>query len=230
MNPADDKALALSAEAGVRKRRVMIADDQTILRQSLRALLEDNDDLEVVGAADHGMVAALRPDVVLIELSMPNGEGLAAIREIKRRSAQTKALVLTTHASEEQARAAFSAGADGYLPKDATRADLLRAISAVLSGERFVSRIGLRKRAHGASRGNGSALAILTAREHQVLKLIAAGRRNRDVALELAISVKTVEKHRSNLMRKLKLHNVAALTAFAIEHGLAGRLIARAGR
>lgn len=216
------------------KTRVLIADDQTILREGLRALLEGEDGLEVVGAVDDRRdavrsVGTLKPDVVLIDLSMPNMDGLSAIREIKRRSAQTKTLVLTAHRNEEYIRAALQAGADGYLLKDPSRAELLLAIDSVLRGKPFISpavsqQIAVRYLQHSRdNRRPYSLVNTLTGRERQVLKLIAEGRRNRQIAEHLVISVKTVEKHRSNLMHKLKLHNTAALTTFAIENRLAGK-------
>lgn len=215
------------------KRRILIVDDQTILREGLRALLEGDERLEVVAAVDDGadavrLVTALRADLVLIDISMRNTDGLGAIREIKRRSAETKALVLTVHGSEENIRAALQAGADGYLLKESSRAELLMAIDSVLSGKRFISpavsaHIVARYLEHARPESSApSRFDTLTAREKQVLKLIAEGRRNREIAKYLFISVKTVEKHRSNLMHKTNLHNTAALTSLAMEKGLVG--------
>jgi DNA-binding NarL/FixJ family response regulator len=215
------------------KRRVLIVDDQTLVRDGLRALLEHDGTLEVVGAAGDGSdvvrsINTLKADLVLIDISMRSMDGLSAIREIKRRSADTKALVLTEHNTEPQIRAALQAGADGYVLKEASRAELLMAIESVLSGKRFISpsvaaHIVSRYLEHGRKDTTGSSLLdSLTAREKQVLKLIAEGRRNREIASYLFISVKTVEKHRSNLMHKMNLHNTAALTSFALEKGLVG--------
>lgn len=187
--------------------RVLIADDQTILREGLRALLEDARGVELLGNA----AEIERPDVVLIDLSLPELHGLSAIGEVKRRSASTKVLVLSLHDTPQALRAALDAGADGYLLKGASRAELLLAIDAVLRGDLFVSPALAR-------RPTAPALDSLTLRERQVLKRIAEGARNREIAQELALSAKTVEKHRSKLMRKLNLRNTAALTSFAIEH------------
>jgi DNA-binding NarL/FixJ family response regulator len=210
--------------------RLLIADDRTILRQGLRAMLESEADFEIVGGIDEGRdavraVGILKPDVVLLDLSMPNMSGLSAIREVKRRCAHTKTLVLTVHASEDCVRAALSAGADGYLLKDASRAELLAAIETVLGGQAFISPAALQNLVGEYRQGPRAAsrLEVLTVREKQVLKLIAEGQRNRQMAEQLAISVKTVEKHRSNLMHKLELHNTAALTSFAIENRLTGK-------
>jgi two-component system response regulator NreC len=194
------------AEAGVRL-RVLIVDDQTILREGLRALLEDERGLELLGSVK----TPARPDVVLIDLSLPELQGLEAIREVKRRSVGTKVVVLSLHDSPQSLRAALDAGADGYLLKGASRAELVLAIAVVLRGTLFVSPALRRRPAVPA-------LDSLTLRERQVLKRIAEGARNREIAVELALSAKTVEKHRSKLMRKLNLRNIAALTSFAIAH------------
>jgi DNA-binding NarL/FixJ family response regulator len=217
----------------IRKWRILIADDHSILRDGLRALLEGGDGLEVVGAVDDSaevlrVLASMRPDLVLIDISMRNMDGLSAIREIKRRSADAKVLVLTANHGEQHIRAALQAGVEGYVLKDASRAELLMAIESVLSGKRFISPAVSAhivsmylENAPPAPRAD-SLLDTLTAREKQVLKLIAEGRRNREIAKYLFISVKTVEKHRSNLMHKMDLHNTAALTSLAMEQGLVG--------
>lgn len=213
--------------------RILIVDDQTILREGLRALLESDAALQVVGAVDDGaeavrLVGAVNPDLVLIDISMRNTDGLGTIREIKRRAADTKALVLTAHNSEEYIRAALHAGADGYLLKESSRQELLMAIDSVLRGNRFISpavSAYLVTRYLQQAKSDIAAPSrfdTLTTREKQVLKLIAEGRRNREIAKYLFISVKTVEKHRSNLMHKTNLHNTAALTSLAMEKGLVG--------
>lgn len=209
------------------RHRVMIADDHTIMREGLRALLESQDSVEVVAAVENGreavrMVTALKPDLVLMDLAMPEMDGLTAIRELVRRSCECKVLVLTMHKTEEHIRAALQAGANGYILKDASRAELLMAIQCVLSGKVFISPAVADRIVTGyLDRGEGGVRLLsdtLTSRERQVLKLIAEGRRNREIAEQLFVSVKTVEKHRANLMSKLDLHNTAALTAFALEN------------
>lgn len=195
--------------------RVHVADDQTILREALSALLKGEPGIELV---------ATHPDVVLIDLALPDMDGLAAVREVKRRSPGTKALVISAHKSAQAIRAALSAGADGYLLKGASRAELVMAIESALAGKTFISPAASQSlvasylEQHDGERA--ASLGALTERETQVLKRIAEGERNRDMADALGISVKTVEKHRSNLMRKLKLRNTAALTGFAIENRL----------
>lgn len=216
------------------KYRLVIADDHAIMREGLRALLETEENLEVVGTAENGReaVSAVRehqPDLLLVDLSMPQADGLSAIRELTRRDMGTKVVVLTMHRTEEHIRAALEAGADGYVLKDASRSELLAAIHTVLRGKTYISpavadRIvsGYLGGVDGQPRAVYSLADRLTAREKQVLKLIAEGARNRDIAEALFLSVKTVEKHRANLMAKLDLHNTAALTAFAIENKLVG--------
>ena len=212
------------------KHRLMIADDHTIMREGLRALLETQEDLEVVAAVENGRdavraVTQLKPDLVLMDLAMPEMDGLSAIRELVRRSTESKFLVLTMHKTEEHIRASLQAGASGYVLKESSRAELLMAIHSVLSGKTFISpavadRI-VTAYLHGGKEGGVRLLSdTLTVREKQVLKLIAEGQRNRDIARSLFVSVKTVEKHRANLMSKLDLHNTAALTAFALENML----------
>jgi DNA-binding NarL/FixJ family response regulator len=155
---------------------------------------------------------------------------MSAIRELKRRGDEIKILVLTMHKTEEHIRAALQAGASGYLLKDAARAELLIAIVSVMRGKTYISpavadRIVAGYLDHDAA-GGGQMRGrsdTLTAREKQVLKLIAEGRRNRDIAEYLFVSVKTVEKHRANLMSKLDLHNTAELTSYAIQNSLVTR-------
>jgi DNA-binding NarL/FixJ family response regulator len=211
--------------------RILIADDHTIMREGLRSLLEAEADLEIVGAVDNGrdavrLVGLLKPDLVLMDLAMPQMDGMSAIRELRRRAADTKILVLTMHKTEEHIRAALQAGGNGYVLKDASRAELLMAIHSVMAGKTFISPAVADRIVTGyldRERGDGAVRALsdtLTVREKQVLKLIAEGRRNRDIAEYLFVSVKTVEKHRANLMGKLKIHNTAALTTFAIENSL----------
>ena len=211
--------------------RIVIADDHTIMREGLRSLLEAEAAFEVIGAVDNGrdavrLATLLRPDLVLMDLAMPHMDGMSAIRELKRRAPEIKVLVLTMHKTEEHIRAALQAGASGYLLKDAARAELLIAIVSVMRGRIFISpavadRIVAGYLDHDAPEGAVSARSdTLTAREKQVLKLIAEGRRNKEIAEYLFVSVKTVEKHRANLMSKLDLHNTAELTSFAIQNAL----------
>jgi DNA-binding NarL/FixJ family response regulator len=212
------------------KHRIIIAEDHTILREGLRSLLSSDPDLEIVGEAQDGQeaircVEKLKPNLVLMDLSMPRMNGLDAIKEIKKRSAETRILVLTVHKNEEYIVATLRAGADGYALKDSTHAELGIAIKNVLSGNHYISP-GISGRViEGYLEGRKplkatSPFETLTQRERGILKMIAEGYKNKEIADYLCISVKTVEKHRANLMQKLDLHNVSALTAFAMEKGL----------
>ena len=215
------------------KYRIVIAEDHTILREGLRALLSSTPDFEIVGEAEDGReaircVEKLKPNLILTDLSMPRMNGMDAIREIKRRAPGTKILVLTVHKTEEYILATLQAGANGYLLKDSTHAELLAAVRHVLSGKHYISPGISDKVLDGYLEGRKTlktrtSWETLTQREREILKLIAEGYKNKEIADDLCISVKTVEKHRANLMEKLNLHNVQALTTFAIEKGLVSR-------
>jgi len=215
------------------KVRIVIAEDHTILREGLRSLLSANANFEVVGEAGDGreairQVKKFKPDLILSDLSMPRMNGMEAIREIKRESPATKILVLTVHRAEEYILATFRAGADGYLLKDSTHSELVMAVKKVLNGTHYISPEISEKVIEGYIEGRKSLKSrtsweTLTQREREILKLIAEGYRNKEIAGDLCISVKTVEKHRANLMEKLDLHSIQALTAFAIEKGLVSR-------
>jgi DNA-binding NarL/FixJ family response regulator len=215
------------------KVRIVLAEDHTILREGLRALLTTDPDFEIIGEAADGR-AAVRfvekqiPDLILMDLSMPRMTGMDAIREIKKRYPQTKIIALTVHKTEEYLRTTLQAGADGYVLKDATHDELMMAIQSVLKGKTYLSPGVSGKVIEGYLEGKEnqmplSTLGLLSQREREVLKLIAEGYKNKEIASDLCISLKTVEKHRANLMKKLDLHNAAALTAYAIEQGLVER-------
>ncbi len=215
------------------RQRIVIAEDYTILREGLRVLISSNPDYEVVGEAGDGheaiqRVEKLKPHLVLMDLSMPRMNGIDAIREIRKRVPETKIVVLTIHKTEEYILATLKAGANGYVLKDATHNELMMAVANVLNGKRYISPGISEKVIEGYLEGRKSIKShtswdTVTHREREILKLIAEGYRNKGIAEYLCISVKTVEKHRANLMEKLDLHNVQALTAFAIEKGLVTR-------
>ena len=214
------------------KNRIVIAEDHTILREGLRLLLSSNPDFEVVGEAGDGRdaircVENLKPDLVLMDLSLPRMDGMNAIREIKKQCPQTKILALTVHKTEEHILATLRAGADGYVVKDATHAELEMGIRSVLEGKTYLSPGVSDKVIEGYLAASKTVAQTpwdtLTQREREILKLIAEGYKNKEIADYLYISVKTVEKHRASLMSKLDLHNTSALTAFAIEKGLVTR-------
>ena len=212
---------------------IVLAEDHTILREGLKALLSSQPDLKIVGEAGDGLEAIRcardhSPDMILLDLSMPTMTGLDAIKEIKRVSTDTKIIVLTVHSTEEYILATLQAGADGYVLKDAHSEELLTAIRHVLDGRRYLSPSISGTIIDGLLQGKKasairSSWETLTQREREILKLVAEGHKNKDIADLLCISVKTVEKHRANLMEKLDLHNVASLTALAAEKGLINR-------
>ncbi|MDH3867612.1 MAG: response regulator transcription factor [Desulfobulbaceae bacterium] len=208
------------------RRKIVIAEDHTILRAGLRALLSGQNGLEVIGEAGDGREAirkvdTLQPDLLLIDLSMPKLNGIDAIREIKSQHPEIKIIVLTVHKSEEYIIAALQAGANGYMLKDASQNELLLAIDYVINGKTFLSPSISDKVVDAFLNTDkkdkpAAVLDNLTAREREILKLVAEGNTNKKIAEHLCISLKTVEKHRSNLMQKLDLRNTAALTAYAI--------------
>ncbi len=213
--------------------RIAIAEDHTILREGLRALLISEPDFDVVCEAGDGRDAIQcieehQPDLILMDLSMPRMNGLEAIKEIKKRSRTTMVMALTVHKSEEYILATLQAGADGYVLKDTTHSELVSAIRHVLSGKRYLSPGVSEKVIEGYLEEkrivkSRTAWDTLTKREREILKLIAEGYKNKEIADYLCVSLKTVEKHRTNLMKKLDIHNVATLTAFAMEKGLVNK-------
>jgi len=215
------------------KKRIVIAEDYTILREGIKSLLSNSPDLEVVGEAEDGIkaikvISEKNPDLALMDLSMPRMNGMEAIREAKSRCTETKILVLTVHREEEYVFASLEAGADGYALKDASFDELLMAIKSVLRGRRYLSPEISGKVIDGYLKGGKeqplkTSWDRLTKREREVLKLIAESYKNKEIADILCISLKTVEKHRDNLMKKMDLHSASELTAFAIEKGIVSR-------
>jgi two-component system response regulator NreC len=212
------------------KQKILIAEDHAILREGLRALLSATPELEIIGEAEDGLEAIslarqLEPHLILMDLNMPNINGTEAMSAIKHHNPAIKIIVLTVHKSEEYVRATLDAGAAGYVLKDDTHHDLLTAISSVQKGKIYLSPGICDKIINGFLDPSTSATSChswsqLTVREREVTKLIAEGKKSREVAEYLSVSLKTVEKHRSNLMRKLDLHSVSAITKYAIENSL----------
>jgi DNA-binding NarL/FixJ family response regulator len=213
-----------------KKKKIVVAEDQRIVRKGLCSLLTPSDEFEIVGEAEDGLeavraVQACKPDLVLLDLSMPRLDGIAAIQEIKKEHPETKILALTVHDSDEHILAAFQAGADGYCLKDATHAELLTSIRSVLSGKVYLSPAVSKKVVEGYVEGKRSLKTAsswdrLSQREREVLKLVGEGYKTKEIADYLCISWKTVQKHRANIMDKLGVHSASALTAYAIEKGL----------
>ena len=197
--------------------RVLIADDHAVVREGVRHVLGAEHGFDVVGEAADGieavrLVESLSPDVVVLDLSMPGGSGLDAARQISARRPQCRVLVLSIHDHGEYVQQSVRAGAQGYLRKDSSPAQLRDAIRAVFSGEQaFVDPIAA---------ASDARLALLTPREREVLAAIAAGRTSKEIASDLGNSVRTIEAHRDSISRKLKLRGAAALTRFALESGL----------
>ena len=213
--------------------KILLAEDHTILREGLRALLSADANFEIVGEAQDGREAVrcvekLKPDLLLMDLSMPRMSGMEAIREIKKRCPEIKIIALTVHKTEEYLLTTLQAGADGYVLKDATHDELIMAINNVMGGKPYLSPGVSDKVIEGYLQAKEKIRSVtswetLSQREREVLKLIAEGYKNKEIAEDLCISLKTVEKHRANLMKKLDLHNAASLTVFAVQRGLVSR-------
>lgn len=212
------------------KIRVLLAEDHTIVRKGLRSLLDAEPDTEVVGEAEDGrkaiqLVEKLCPDVVLMDISMPALNGLEATRQITKRFPEVKVLILTVHSDEEYIRQVLSAGASGYLVKQAAPSELASAIRAAYQGDFFPSPSISRELIEDYTRqaeamSENDSLLALTDREREVLQLIAEGHSNRQIAEILHISVKTVETHRAHLTDKLGIRSAAELTKYALRRGV----------
>jgi DNA-binding NarL/FixJ family response regulator len=212
---------------------VLLVDDHTVVRQGLRALLKSEEDIEVIGEAENGrqavaMAQKTPPEVVVMDVAMPLLNGLEATRQILRSVPSAKILVLTSYGDDECVEQLMHAGAAGYLIKQTAANDLLKAIREVYRGNAFFSpSIAKRLRDHcreAFSTGQSPKKSgELTTREAEVLQLIAEGFSNKQIAAELSISIKTVEKHRQQVMNKLNIHDVAGLTRYAISKGMVER-------
>jgi DNA-binding NarL/FixJ family response regulator len=209
------------------KIRVLLCEDHALFREGLRAILRDHPSIEVVGEAITGRDAIekarqLRPDVVLMDIEMPEMSGLEATRRIVHSGLGTKVLVLTLYDDEEVVASCLDAGAAGYLLKDGPSSQLLYAIEAVHKGQRYLSPTVLTRIVEFAktSTRTRTRYDLLTDREREVLKLLADGLSIKDIAARLGLSVKTVDVHKSNVMRKLDIHDRAALVKYAIRRKL----------
>ena len=208
--------------------RIVLVEDHAILREGLRALIELEPDLKVVGEASTAaegvrVVQSASPTLVITDLAMPGGSGLRTIDELRAACPNLRVLVLTAYCTDEYIGAAWSAGADGYVLKDASRAELLQAIRSVIAGQKYFSEpVSARLMSGYLRRNDPATLATprITEPEREVLTRIALGESNGRIAVALRLSVKTVAKHRANLLRKLELHNTAAVTLFAVRNGL----------
>ena len=213
------------------KIKVLLADDHTVVRQGLRALLQAEPDIETIAEAGTGRQAVeltrtLKPDVVVMDIAMPMLNGLEATRQILKSVQGTRVLILSSYSDDEYVYQLSEAGAAGYLLKQAAIADLVTAIRKIKAGQTFfsaaISKQLMRRYRETVIRGvfvkkwsDG-----LTSRETEVLQLIAEGKPNKQIAGELSISIKTVEKHRQHVMDKLDIHDIAGLTRYAIAKGI----------
>jgi DNA-binding NarL/FixJ family response regulator len=208
--------------------RLLIADDHKLMREGLRALLSGESDIEVIGEASNGraivtMVEDSSPDIVLMDISMPQLNGIDATRQIEDLSGNTRVIALSMHADRLFVQGVLKAGAAGYILKDSAFDELAQAVRAVYSGQMYLSPGVAGVVVEGFLKTKGTSIeddVRLTAREREVLQLIAEGITTRDIATQLHISVKTVETHRRQLMKKLDLYTVAELTKYAIRNGL----------
>jgi DNA-binding NarL/FixJ family response regulator len=210
--------------------RVVLADDHHLVRQGIRALLEKAGDVAVLGEAADGaeavaLVERLRPAVLVIDIAMPHLNGLEAVARLRAGTTKTRALILSMYTDDALVRQALRNGARGYLLKRAVAAELLLAVRAVARGDTYLSPEVAGPLLTPLVAGQPGAEAAtpldrLTSREREVLQLVAEGHTNREIAAHLALSEKTVEKHRGHLMAKLAAHDTAALVRLAIKHGL----------
>ena len=212
--------------------RILIADDHELARRGVRALLESHPGWEVCGEANDGresveLAAATKPDVVLLDIGMPNLNGLEAARQILANSPGVAILILTMHDSDNVVREVLKAGARGFLLKSDAGRDLVAAVEALQRQRTFfttrVSQMVLNGFLNREDRGTddlNAAAEILTSREREVIQLLAEGKTSKEVAVTLNLSVKTAETHRTNLMRKLDLHSIADLTRYAVRNGI----------
>jgi DNA-binding NarL/FixJ family response regulator len=208
--------------------KVLLAEDHGIVREGLRKLLEAEDDFTVVGEAENGrdvieMTRKLQPDVVVMDIAMPLLNGLEATRQILRALPNTRILILSAHSDDAYIEHLNAVGAAGYLIKQTSSHILAKAIREVVKGNTFFGPSIARRLDGHKSNGNATGkkhVARLSSREMEVLQLIAEGQANKQIAEELAISVKTVEKHRQNVMNKLSIHDTAGLTRYAISAGI----------
>ncbi len=229
---AAPKAAPAASEPGLRKTRVLVADEAGILRDGLCALLQSDDALEVVAATAIQREALQtltidQPDVAIVDFAMDLRSGPETIAHLKRRWPEVRVLVLTVRRDETFIETALRAGADGYVLKSDSRAELFNAVHRVASGKGYISPSALDRMVTAYAKtsdrlpGRPRPAGALTSREQEVITLIAKGYRTREMAQLMSLSHKTVEKHRTNLMRKLGLRSAAAVAAYAITHGFA---------
>ena len=209
--------------------RVLLADDHRIVREGLRALLEKEPDMEVVAEADNGRTAVelareVKPDVILMDLTMPQLNGIEATRKVLAGDKGIKVLALSMHSDKRFVIGVLGAGASGYLLKDCALEELIRAIRTVVADQTYLSPgiagVVVEDYIQHLPSTDSSTMSALTAREREVLQLIAEGRALKEIAFTLNLSVKTIETHRKQIMKRLGIHSEAELTKYAIREGL----------
>ena len=208
-----------------KKIRILLADDHTMVRQGFRMILAAQADMEIVGEAGNGREAVeladqLKPDVVVMDVSMPERNGIEATRRITEAAPRTRVLALSMHKDSVYVREILRAGARGFLLKDAIDRDLLAAVRAVAGGEGYLSPAVSEAVLSDYRRHVTDPLDLLSSREREVLQMIAEGKTNKDIAAALNLSVYTVDAHRGHIMEKLNLHSVGELVRFAVRKGL----------
>jgi DNA-binding NarL/FixJ family response regulator len=210
--------------------RVIVADDHTMIRSGLRALLDRAPDIEVVGEAQDGRQAIqqaqeLQPNVVLLDIAMPNLNGIEAARQITAKQEGVGIVILSMHSDEGYVLKALKAGARGYLLKDSSEIDIINAVRAVSAGKAYFSPEISRMMADDylrqmQQRGVEDSYELLTSREREILQMLAEGKSNKEVAVALDLSLHTVETHRSNILQKLNLHSIPELILYAVRKGI----------
>ena len=209
--------------------RILIADSHRIVREGICSLLDNEDDIEIVGQADDGRIAIqlaqeLRPDVIIMDTSMPSLNGIEATRKIVHESPGVKVIALSSHSDRRSVCEMLKAGASGYLPKTCAFEELLCAIRNVVLDRNYlssqISTLVVNEYVRHTVNQGESAYSVLTEREREVLQLIAEGRSTKEIARELHVSTKTIEWHRSQLMKKLHIESIADLVKYAISEGL----------
>ena len=209
--------------------RVLLVDDHRIMREGLRALLQGQRNLDVIGEADDGrtaldMAAEMRPDLVVMDVGLPDLNGIEATRQLVASQPEVRVIALSMHSDKRYVLQMLRAGAKAYLLKNTASEELLRAVKAVMAGESFLSPgiagMVIEEMKDDAAPSRASAYSLLSGREREVLQLLAEGKTSRGIAEDLHLATRTIETHRREIMRKLDLHSVAELTKYAIREGL----------
>jgi DNA-binding NarL/FixJ family response regulator len=211
------------------KTKIILADDHKIIREGLRSLLEKQLDMEVIAEAYDGLttvrlVQKLLPDIVIMDIGMPDMNGIEATRQIMTETKGVKVIALSMHSDRRFVLQMLKVGASGYLLKDSAFEELISAIHTVMANQPYLSPkitdVVVKEYLHGIPKNESTVFTILTAREREVLQLLAEGKTTKQIASALNISVKTIETHRQQIMKKLNMHSIAELTKYAIREGL----------